>query len=502
MIPSVTRGPINGLGFVLSAVLAMASGDQKAHALGVGVPEAQLSERLKAILRDPVLNEAVVGVHVYSLTDDRVLFSRNGTRLFNPASNMKLVTTAAALWVLGPNYKFKTTIYRDRDFKAGVLSGNLYIKGHGDPTLTNESVFGLVNEIALRGIKKIEGDLVIDDLFFDQVYEGPGWDQETSDQSYAPPVSALSTNFGTFRVRILPGHRVGEPAQVSVYPPVPSIKVAHTVQTRGRRSGRRLWLGTSWEKGGGITLTVRGRIPINDYNGASYYKRVQHPTQYAGEVIAEFLRMRGVEIEGKVRLGETPSRNRVPVATHFSKSLASIVSTLNKYSNNFMAEQILKTMGAEIISTPGSWEKGCQVVKNFLKEIGIQSNTFVMGNGSGLNDINRLTPIQVTKVLGAMYNHFEVRPEFVSSLAVAGVSGTITRRFSDGPAQARLRAKTGSLTGVSALSGYVVTKDERVLVFSVMMNDYPGRARAMWNVQDNIGNALADYESNHLAVQH
>jgi len=470
------------------------------HAQGRGTPEAQLTERLKEILTDPVLSEAVVGVHVHSLTDNRALFSRNGTRLFNPASNVKLVTTAAALWFLGPNYKFKTTVYRDRGLKSGVLAGNLYIKGHGDPTLTNESIFGLVNEIALRGISKIEGDLVIDDTFFDQVYEGPGWDQESSDQSYAPPVSALSTNYGTFRVRVLPGHRVGEPAKVSVYPPVPSIKIAHTVRTRGRGTQRRLWLGTSWEKDGAIALTVRGRVAANDYNGASYYKRVQHPTQYAGEVIAEFLRMRGVEIEGKVRLGKTPSEKIVPVASHYSKSMASIVSTLNKYSNNFIAEQILKTMGAEIIGAPGTWQKGCQVIKNYLKEAGIESNTFVMGNGSGLNDINRLTPIQVTKVLGAMYKHFEVRAEFVSSLAVAGVSGTITRRFSEGPAQARLRAKTGSLSGVSALSGYVVTKDNKVLVFSVMMNDYPGRARAMWNVQDNIGNALADYESGHIAA--
>jgi serine-type D-Ala-D-Ala carboxypeptidase/endopeptidase (penicillin-binding protein 4) len=465
-------------------------------------PERELTDRLKEILTDPVLSEAMVGVHVHSITDKKTLFSRNGTRLFNPASNVKLVTTAAALWFLGPNYKFKTTVYRDRTMKEGVIDGNLYFKGHGDPTLTNESVFGLVNEIALRGIKKVDGDIVVDDGFFDSVYEGPGWDQETSDQSYAPPVSGLSANYGTFRVRILPGHRVGAPAQVSVYPAVPSITVAHTVQTRGRGTQRRLWLGTSWEEDGKIALTVRGRLPINDFSGASFYKRVQHPTQYAGEVLAEFLRMRGIEITGKVVMGPVPKDRIIPVATHFSKSLASVVSTLNKYSNNFIAEQILKTMGAEIIGAPGTWEKGCEVVTRYLKEVGIAKDSFVLGNGSGLNDINRLTPIQVTQVLAAMYKRFELRAEFVSSLAVAGVSGTITRRFSDGPALSRLRAKTGSLSGVSALSGYVVTKDDKVLVFSVMMNDYPGRARAMWKVQDNIGNALADYESGHFAAHH
>ena len=482
-----------------SFFLIVLSWSSQSRAQSLGGAERGLTDRLKEILSDPVLNDAMVGVHVHSLTDNKALFTRNGTRLFNPASNVKLVTTAAALWFLGPNYKFRTTVYRDRGLKEGVVDGNLYIKGHGDPTLTNESIFGLVNEVALRGIKKIDGDLIVDDSFFDQVYEGPGWEQEASDQSYAPPVSGLSTNYGTFRVRILPGNRVGMPAQVSVYPPVPGIKIASTVQTKGRGTPRRLWLGTSWEDKGQIALTVRGRMAINDFSGASFYKRVQHPTQYAGEVLAEFLKMRGVELTGKVVLGKLPKERLVPVASHYSKSLASVVSTLNKYSNNFIAEQILKTMGAEIIGQPGTWEKGCEVVARYLNEVGIKKDSFVFGNGSGLNDINRLTPIQVTKVLAAMYNRFELRAEFVSSLAVAGVSGTITRRFSEGPAISRLRAKTGSLTGVSALSGYVVTKDNKVLVFSVMMNDYPGRARAMWNVQDSIGNALADYESGHFA---
>ena len=463
--------------------------------------EAELTDRLKSILSDPVLNEAMVGVHVRSITDNKTLFSRNETRLFNPASNVKLVTTAAALWFLGPNYRFKTVVYRDKGLKEGIVDGNLYIKGHGDPTLTNESIFGLVNEIALRGIKKVEGDLIVDDSFFDDVYEGPGWEQEESDQSYAPPVSGLATNYSTFRVLVMPGPHIGSSAEVSVFPPVPSIKVATTAKTRGRRTAARLWMGTSWEKDGSIGVTVRGRLPVNHYSGASYYKRVQHPTKYAGEVLAEFLRLRGIEVTGRVRLGVVQPEKVVPIVTHYSKSLTTVVNTLNKYSNNFIAEQILKTMGAEIIGAPGTWEKGCEVVGRYLSEIGIEKDSFVLGNGSGLNDINRLTPIQVTKVLEAMYKHFELRAEFVSSLAVAGVSGTITRRFSEGAAQSRLRAKTGSLTGVSALSGYVITKDNRVLVFSVMMNDYDGRARRMWNVQDDIGNALADYENSHIAAK-
>ena len=142
---------------------------------------------------------------------------------------------------------------------------------------------------------------------------------------------------------------------------------------------------------------------------------------------------------------------------------------------------------------PGTWEKGNKAIGEFLTSIGIPAGTFVLGNGSGLNDVNRVTPAQITLLLKNMYDRFEVRPEFVSSLAVAGNSGTIVGRFENSPADSRLRAKTGSLTGVSALSGYVVTKNDEILAFSVMMNDYPGRARTMWRIQDRIGIALARY---------
>src|SRR5262249_35613583 len=149
----------------------------------------------------------------------------NAAKLFNPASNMKLLTTASALWYLGPSYRFRTEARRDPKMKEGLVEGNLYIKGFGDPTLTTEELFGFVNDIALHGITKVKGDLVIDDSFFDSVPEGPGWEQEHSDHAYAAPIGAFSVDFGTFTVRILPGQGNGEPGQVVVWPPVDSVEV-------------------------------------------------------------------------------------------------------------------------------------------------------------------------------------------------------------------------------------------------------------------------------------
>jgi D-alanyl-D-alanine carboxypeptidase/D-alanyl-D-alanine-endopeptidase (penicillin-binding protein 4) len=460
--------------------------------------DARLRAELEEILRAPELEKAFVGVHVRSLSDGKTLFEHNGAKLFNPASNMKLLTTAAALWYLGPSYRFRTEARRDPRMKDGVLEGNLYIKGFGDPTLTTEELFGFVNEIALRGIVKVKGDLVIDNTFFDEVTEGPGWEQERSDHAYAAPIGALSVDFGTFMLRVLPGSSVGDPAQVLVWPPVESIEVTSAVYTSGAGSRPRVWIGTSKSDGGGVRVTVRGMVSLGDTEGVSARRRTYEPARFAGEMLKTMFALRGVEIKGKVKIGATPKRDVMAVATHFSKPLAEITSTLNKYSNNFMAEQILKTLGAEMSDPPGSWEKGNEAIRKFMVEIGVPNGAFVLGNGSGLNDVNRVTPAQLTSVLHAMHQRFEVQPEFVASLAVAGSSGTIVGRFENSPAISRLRAKTGSLNGVSALSGYVVTQNDRVLAFSVMMNDYYGRARTMWRIQDRIGIALARYRSSQV----
>ncbi len=460
--------------------------------------EQELVDRLQSILQSPELEGTRVGVHIRSLTDGRVLFDEGGDELFNPASNTKLLTTAAALEVLGPSYRFWTEVHRSPGMKDGVVE-RLYVTGEGDPTLTTEAVFGLVNEIALRGIEVVAGDLVVDDHFFDDVREGPGWEEETGDPAYAAPVGAFSVNFNTFVIRVTPGEVVGQPARVRVWPDVGLVDPVVDAVTRGRRTRSRLWAGTKAGRDGHIEVVVRGSIALDAHEGFEIRRRVHDPTRFAGEMMKSLLAMRGVEVRGKVRRGEVPS-DAVRVAGHASPPLATILSKLNKYSNNFIAEQILKTMGAEATGAPGSWASGIDVLESFLDDLGVPSDRYVLGNGSGLNDVNRVTPALVTLLLARMNERFEVRPEFIASLATAGLSGTIHRRFEDTPAETRLRAKTGSLTGVSALSGYVLTSSDELLAFSIMMNDYRGRARSMWKIQDRIGVALARHDAGIIQV--
>jgi D-alanyl-D-alanine carboxypeptidase/D-alanyl-D-alanine-endopeptidase (penicillin-binding protein 4) len=452
-----------------------------------------LRRHLASILDVPELGDARVGVCVRSVSDGDVVFAQSADQLFNPASNMKLLTTAAALHYLGPSYVFRTEIRRDPELDAGVVRGNLYVRGHGDPTLTTESMFGLVNEVALAGIRRVEGDLVIDDTFFDQVREGPGWEEETGDPAYAAPIGAFSVNFNTFVLRVLPGSRPGAPAVVRAWPDIDMIDVRVEARTRGPRTRTRLWVGTEASRPDRIEVVVRGAVASDLVRGRLVRRRVHDPSRFAGAMMKRMLELRGIDVKGRLRIAPMPETPTAAVATHYSPHLGEIISLLNKYSNNFMAEQILKTLGAELVGAPGSWENGTLVIERFLEQLGVTDSAYVLGNGSGLNDVNRVTPELITEVLIRMYQRFDVRPEFVASLAVAGLSGTIGRRFSDTPAVSRLRAKTGSLTGVSTLSGYVVTRDDRVLAFSVMMNGYEGSARAMWKLQDEIGVALAGF---------
>ena len=451
----------------------------------------RVQAEMKEILKSPGLEDSLMGVFIQRLSDGKTLFAHNEDKLLNPASNMKLVTSAAALKYLGPHYRFRTTVHRDQGFSGGVVKGNLYVKGHGDPSLTTETLFGLVNNVAMAGVTRVTGDLVVDESFFDKETEGPGWEQEEEDHAYNAPIGALSVNFNTFEARVVPGPKVGAPAKLLLWPDVPSLNGDLSVRTRGSRTRTRVWFGTTRLPDDRVRITARGSIAIDNTRGRSLRKRIHDPGRFAGEMLKKMLGMRGITVQGKVRRGIVPQNSAVRIAVHLSKPLSEVVSLLNKWSNNFIAEMCLKTMSAEVKNAPGSWKKGAEVLSEYLQSIGVKADGYILGNGSGLNDVNRLTARQITRVLASMYSRFDLAPEYIASLAVAGLSGTIQGRFDNSAASSKLRAKTGTLIGVSALSGYVSTQDDDIIAFSVMMNDYNGRARTMWRIQDKIGVALA-----------
>ena len=200
----------------------------------------------------------------------------------------------------------------------------------------------------------------------------------------------------------------------------------------------------------------------------------------------------GIRIEGNATLGQVPQKSR-RIAIYSSEPLSSIICESNKSSNNFVAEQLLKTLGAEELGVPGTTDKGLQVIQKFLEELDIPPDSYVLENGSGLSRNNRLSPEQIVKLLSYMYESFEVKAEYLASLAVAGVDGTLRKRMQDTQAERRLRAKTGAIRNVSCLSGYAASKDNEVFAFSIMMNNYKSGGYAVKKIQNQIGLLLTEF---------
>ncbi|HUB09736.1 MAG TPA: D-alanyl-D-alanine carboxypeptidase/D-alanyl-D-alanine-endopeptidase [Myxococcales bacterium] len=456
-------------------------------------PDPNLPAQLQQLVRSGPLNFSHAGVEVISLPDGKLLFASHAHELLNPASNTKIFTSAAALSRLGPDYRWTTEVFLEAPLEKGVEHGNLTLRGKGDPALISERLWEMAAELWHQGLRQVKGDLVLDDTFFDAVTQGPGWDQEDTDRAYLAPISALASNWGSFAIYVSPGDHVGAKARVEIEPMSPYFKLDAQVTTTARGSRRVRTSGFTSRDG--YHVKVSGRIPI-DSPTAAFWRRVGDPTRYTGETFKQILAQRGIKVSGRVRRGSVSSSARLFYASE-SDSLDVILKRLNKHSSNFVAEMLVKTLGAELRGVPGSWPNGIDAIETFLAdEVGIPRGSYVMRNGSGLNDVNRFSADQVVRTLAYMYAHLTLSPEYLSSLPIAGKDGTIRFRMEDTPAAGRVRAKTGTLEDVSALSGYVESLGGQRYAFSLLVNDYPSSLRQATAAEDAVAVALASAGGN------
>lgn len=451
--------------------------------------EHWLRARLDEILARHVLAAARVGVAVSEVDSGRSLYARNDATLLNPASNVKLVTTAAALARLGPEYRFRTLLMAEPGtVRAGAIEGSLYLKGHGDPSLVSEDLWKMVSDLASQGIRRVAGDVVVDDSFFDSERIGPGFEQKNEDLPFRAPAGAVSLNYNACTILVLPGKRQGAPARVIVESASPYFLVNNQAQTGSRTS---LSVGTA-EVPGHTEITVSGTIRRGDA-GRREHRRVAHPDLYSGYSLRELLVRRGIKVMGQVRTGVVPPGGRVLV-THVSPSLGVLVRDVNKLSNNFMAEQVLKTLGAETVGKPATWAKGVDAVAKFLEGLGISRDRYYMTNGSGLYDANRFSAAQLVTLLRAAYRDFRFAADFVASLALAGADGTVGKRMGGKMTERYVRAKTGTLLGVSCLSGYAGAPGRMPLAFAFLMNGLDdSSAQEARRAQDEMADALVAF---------
>jgi serine-type D-Ala-D-Ala carboxypeptidase/endopeptidase (penicillin-binding protein 4) len=470
--------------------------------------DRKLRRALEAIVADSVLAHAQVGVSVIDPATGRILYEHNADKGMLPASNGKLFTTAVALDQLGPDWTFRTPLMASGTVSDGVLQGPLLVVGSGDPVIGGRFNEGDLTEVfrswagALKcsGIRTIAGDIIGDDNLFDDLQLGFGWSWDDEPLWYSAEIGALSFNDNVVDFTLEPTIP-GGPARLSWLPHntgyVRPINRSVTVASDEDGSG-----GYSRERDGN-EMIISARIREGEERHQSV--SIHNPTRYFVHVLREVLIQEGIAVLGEGvdidDLSIVPNRDDfVTVAVHESPPMSRIVEAVNKPSHNLYAEQILKTLGATRPDTTsdaaaGSAAMGWVAGMRTLAAAMVDTSRFHMMDGSGLSRMDLVSPRMTTSLLQYMWTHenAKVKEAFVSSLPIGGVDGTLDSRMTEGLAHGNVRAKTGTLTGDSALSGYVRTVAGTELAFSIMMNNYTVPGDEARRVQDEIVETLASF---------
>jgi D-alanyl-D-alanine carboxypeptidase/D-alanyl-D-alanine-endopeptidase (penicillin-binding protein 4) len=349
----------------------------------------------------------------------------------------------------------------------------LYIKGGGDPSLVSERLWMLVNELVRSGIKRISGNIVADDSFYDKERTPETRPSYLTDQAYNAPIGALSFNFNTTTIYVRPAETAGKPPVVYTDPENSYIDHVNQATTGQARSAHSVEVKrTEFVKGDiGDTVLLRGSIPLG-HSEMRFYRNIVNPNLYAAHMFRAFWEQRGMKLEGALKEGTVPAKAR-QLLTFQSLPLWQVVWGMNKFSNNFVADQILKKVGAETFGVPGTMDKGVRALQNTLEDIGIPSKSYTIIDGSGLTRKTKVTARQIVKVLATAAQDLSLSAEFIASLGVGGEDGTLRNRFPGELTHSIVRGKTGSLDGVNALAGYMTTRDKENVAFAIILND-PG----------------------------
>lgn len=473
------------------ALVSVARATNSAPTTGVG----SLTYAIDTILMDPRLDGAQADVVVRSAKTGEVLYSRNADNRLIPASNEKLYTSLSAMEALGPDYRFTTTVATDGKQVASALLGNLYLKGTGDPTLQVSDYDNLAASVAAKGIRTITGKLVADDTFFDHRQLGNNWAWDNSPFYFQPEISALTVaadpyfDIGSLTVVTKAGTSIGSPAQVTTDPTTDFVHIINRAITGAAGSPNTI----SVERELGVNkIDVTGSMPI-DGGTETDLSTVSDTTGYAVSVFRDALTRHGIHILGNIARNSTPSTAAI-IRTRQSVPLSQLFIPFLKLSNNGIAEILVKTMGQKI-QQQGTWDAGLTAINGKISHLGVDTNTLQIVDGSGLSNLDFISSQQTTNLLIAA----QKEPWFTTwynALPIAGepdplVGGTLRSRMVGTKATGNVHGKTGSLVGVSALSGYVTDADGELLVFSIMENNYV--APYVKDIEDAIAIDLANF---------
>lgn len=473
----------------LLSFLLLATGCTPRSARGSGRPS--LSETISRALAHPSLDHTGVALLVVSLDRGDTLFAREDDRLYTPASNRKLFTAASALHWLGPEHRFTTALLSAGRMSGDTLQGDLVLVGSGDPDLTARDLAALADTLA-SAARVVTGDVRADDSRFDDVEWGAGWMWDDGPYWEWPYITALTVADNVVTVTVRPGAEVGAPVAIAVDPPNRYVTLNVSATTAAAGAPAELVIDRHWDPKENV-IDVTGTLAL-DAEPVTARRTVEEPALYAATLLLELLEARGVEVLGIARHGPLEAAAADTVAAHASGPLAASIRNFLKVSDNLTGELLVKAVGAAVSGPPGSYETGLAAERAFLaSEVGIDTTAQRLADGSGVSRYNLVTARQIVALLAYMPTRTDLFPAYLDALPVAGVDGTLEERMRGTAAEGRVRAKTGTLNGVTALSGYVPSADGERLAFSLMVEFYTGSAAPRRAVQDSIVAALAAF---------
>lgn len=448
-----------------------------------------LHSGIEKILREEA-SDVHVGIEVVSMTTGKRLYQKIPQHLFVPASCLKMITGAAALHELGVDYRFETKMFTDGKIEQKTLKGNLFLQGSGDPELAFRDLEELVFQLKLNNIQKIEGDLYVDNTLFDGVSQGPGWMWDEGANRWNSPMDALTLNHSCVDVWVKPAEHYGKAPLVYVHPKTDFIVLenrAVTTEEEDNLSVERRWMQRE------NVIEVKGQVS-SAKEALHFMIPVEDPHLYTGHVFRDILIKAGFAFKGKIAVKATP-QGALLLATHVSRSLSLLVEEMMKSSDNLYADCLFKKIGEKKYGAPGTWQKGSQAVREFLAAtVGMNVEKMVVLDGSGLSRYNLISARQFVEFLTWMHSQFNCCSEFVSALPISGVDGTLIDRMGRAGMKGKVRAKTGSMTGISSLSGYLTTNDGETLAFSILQNGFTGKASEYkTKIEDEICGFLVNY---------
>lgn len=452
------------------------------------------SSTLDHLLADPALNGATVSVMVRDARSGNTLYQHNPRTRLVPASNLKLLTTAAAMDVLGPQYRFSTQLLSDGTQQGERLSGNLYLRGLGDPTTQFADYQALAAQLASQGVRQVQGDLVFDDSWFDAQRLGVDWAQDDESTYYGAQISALTVSpnsdfdAGTLIVTATAPVSPGQPVSVAISPATDYVQLSNRAVSGSGNS-----YGITRQHGSNL-LQLTGALAPGKHR--RQWVSVWEPTQLVANLFEQALAQQGIQVLGRrVIGGSSPATARL-LAEHQSAPLQELITPLLKLSNNNMSEALLKAMGRKTANA-GTAQAGVAAVAAFMQRQGLDPASLNQVDGSGLSRRNLVSAQTLTDLLLATSKQpwFEA---WYNALPIAGnpermSGGSLRYRLRGTPAQNNLHAKTGSMGGVSSLSGYITDAHGRRLVFSMISNNYLSDAAPIRALENRLAVALTQW---------